>query len=604
MVPRQHRSKAFRQTLRLALATLAFAAPAHGHGSPRAHVAELTREIAEHRVDAGLLLERPDFLRIERDFAAALADLARADSLAPGLARADVCRARIRLDAGEPAAALAPLDRHLARHPSDGGAWALRAAAHRALGRTAESIADLDRAIAETPAPDPDLYLDRARAWMSLGGANREPALAGLAEGLARLGAVPALESLARELGGSRTDKITHGPPVQRDLAATEPQEAVRAAAVLPAGSGPGLPASPAATLVTRGPYLQCSTRHEITVRWRTSPATSSRVRWGSAPGTLDGVRADPAVTTEHVTRITSLEAGQRYWYSIGSMDETLAGDSTFYFWTNPESTSTGPTRLWVIGDSGLPGPNQIGVRDSYFAWCGAARTHLWLMLGDNAYYSGTDAEYQAGLFDPYRLALRHLVLWPTRGNHDLVYTGANNDYYDHFTLPAQAEAGGVASGTEAYYAVDYANLRLVCLDSEGTSLAPAVPCAHGCAPTSPRTPVRGSSRFGIIRRTRRARTTPTIPRTAMGKCATCGRTSCRCSIRSAWTSVQTTEIYLRADPHEKLEDIEAVVPPSLRRGRFMAPDQLLALLQPAGEGSHGHPIFQPGRGRRVRAGR
>src|SRR5207344_3388520 len=126
--------------------------------------------------------------------------------------------------------------------------------------------------------------------------------------------------------------------------------------------------------------------------------------------------------------------------YSIGSLTETLAGDSTHYFWTNPESTSTGPTRVWAIGDSGLPGPNQIAVRDAYFAWCGAARTNLWLMLGDNAYSSGTDSEYQAGLFDPYRVALRHLVLWPTRGNHDLVYTGANNDYYDHFTLPSQAE--------------------------------------------------------------------------------------------------------------------------------------------------------------------
>jgi integrase/recombinase XerD len=43
--------------------------------------------------------------------------------------------------------------------------------------------------------------------------------------------------------------------------------------------------------------------------------------------------------------------------------------------------------------------------------------------------------------------------------------------------------------------------------------------------------------------------------------------------------SVQTTEIYLRADPHQKLEAIEAIVPPSLRRGRFQAPDQLLAML-------------------------
>jgi hypothetical protein len=44
-------------------------------------------------------------------------------------------------------------------------------------------------------------------------------------------------------------------------------------------------------------------------------------------------------------------------------------------------------------------------------------------------------------------------------------------------------------------------------------------------------------------------------------------------------SSVQTTEMYLRADPTEKLEAIIALTPPALRRGRFTAPDQLVAML-------------------------
>lgn len=45
---------------------------------------------------------------------------------------------------------------------------------------------------------------------------------------------------------------------------------------------------------------------------------------------------------------------------------------------------------------------------------------------------------------------------------------------------------------------------------------------------------------------------------------------------------INTTEIYLRIDPTEKLEAVEAVLPPSLRRGRFKAPDALIAsLLEP-----------------------
>jgi len=45
-------------------------------------------------------------------------------------------------------------------------------------------------------------------------------------------------------------------------------------------------------------------------------------------------------------------------------------------------------------------------------------------------------------------------------------------------------------------------------------------------------------------------------------------------------SSVQTTEIYVRADPSAKLEAIDAVLPPDLRRGRFRVPDKLLASLR------------------------
>ena len=43
---------------------------------------------------------------------------------------------------------------------------------------------------------------------------------------------------------------------------------------------------------------------------------------------------------------------------------------------------------------------------------------------------------------------------------------------------------------------------------------------------------------------------------------------------------MQTTEVYPRADPTEKLEALEAVMPPALRRGQFTVPDKLIAFLQ------------------------
>jgi site-specific recombinase XerD len=43
---------------------------------------------------------------------------------------------------------------------------------------------------------------------------------------------------------------------------------------------------------------------------------------------------------------------------------------------------------------------------------------------------------------------------------------------------------------------------------------------------------------------------------------------------------IQTTEVYLRADLTEKLDAMSAVVPPSLKKGRFKAPDKLITSLR------------------------
>lgn len=45
--------------------------------------------------------------------------------------------------------------------------------------------------------------------------------------------------------------------------------------------------------------------------------------------------------------------------------------------------------------------------------------------------------------------------------------------------------------------------------------------------------------------------------------------------------SIQTTEMYLRADTTTLLETMNSTVPPTLRKGHFRAPDQLIELLTP-----------------------
>ncbi|MBT8064024.1 MAG: DNRLRE domain-containing protein, partial [Gammaproteobacteria bacterium] len=230
------------------------------------------------------------------------------------------------------------------------------------------------------------------------------------------------------------------------------------------------------AQTVVRGPYLQMQTDDGISIHWRTDTATDSVVRYGTSPGALTSSETVGGLRTDHEVSLTGLGNGQQFWYSVGDSVGTLAGDSSFHFHTAPASGSAADTRIWVIGDSGTANADARAVRDAYKAWAASDPADFWIMLGDNAYNDGTDAEYQAAVFDTYPEILRQLPLWSTLGNHDghsadsATQTGP---YYDIFNLPRAAEVGGLASGTEAYYSFDYANIHFVCLDSYETSRSP-----------------------------------------------------------------------------------------------------------------------------------
>jgi hypothetical protein len=229
-----------------------------------------------------------------------------------------------------------------------------------------------------------------------------------------------------------------------------------------------GFDPNPSVTL-TRGPYLQTGTSSSVTIRWRTSTATDSRVRYGTAQGSLPLSVDNLTATTEHQVRLTGLSANTSYFYSIGSTGATLAQGADFNFITAPVPGTAKPTRIWAIGDSGEGTPEAATVRDAYARYAGTRPTDVWLMLGDNAYETGTDAEYQTGLFDMYTQLLRKTVLWPTIGNHDTAESStppADLPYFKMFTLPAAGEAGGVASGTNRYYSFDYGSIHFICLDS------------------------------------------------------------------------------------------------------------------------------------------
>lgn len=236
------------------------------------------------------------------------------------------------------------------------------------------------------------------------------------------------------------------------------------------------------ATPITRGPYLQMGTASGVVVRWRTATPVDSVVRYGTAPGQLTAVASLTGTRTEHEVALGGLAPHTRYFYSVGTSATVLAGgDRDHAFTTAPPAGTRAPLRLWVLGDAGTANATARAVRDGYLARESSGGTQALLFLGDNAYPNGTDAEYQAAVFDTYRDVLRRAVSWSTYGNHDANAADAatqSGPYFDLFTLPRRGEAGGVPSGTEAYYSFDLANVHVVSLDSSESDRTAGGPMA------------------------------------------------------------------------------------------------------------------------------
>jgi len=224
---------------------------------------------------------------------------------------------------------------------------------------------------------------------------------------------------------------------------------------------------------VIRGPYLQKAAPNTITIKWRTAQPTQSIVRYSTSINNLNYTESDLNLKTEHEVQINNLQPGTRYYYEVRNDNSVLVERATdLYFKTPPVTGQTQPVTAWILGDCGTRYNSQRSVRDAYYNYIGNNHTDMILFLGDNAYFSGTDDEYQYSLFENmYEDKLKNTISWSARGNHERYDPNAQTiPYYDIFSLPTNGECGGLASGTEAYYSFDYANIHFIVLDSYDTS--------------------------------------------------------------------------------------------------------------------------------------
>lgn len=229
-----------------------------------------------------------------------------------------------------------------------------------------------------------------------------------------------------------------------------------------------------AAPVLLRQPYLQMAASDAITIRWRTDIPAMSKVCYGSSPASLTNSIVDSTLKTEHELRLTSLTPQTLYYYSVGTDVDTLQGDSANFFSTSPMIGTAKPTRMWIIADSGVNTAEQNNVRDAFLNFTDSIPVDMMLMLGDNAYNTGSDIEYQDAVFqNHYENIFKHTPLWVAAGNHEMYSSDATlqtGPYYDIFSMPKNAECGGVASNTEAYYSFDYGDIHFIYLESTTAS--------------------------------------------------------------------------------------------------------------------------------------
>lgn len=215
---------------------------------------------------------------------------------------------------------------------------------------------------------------------------------------------------------------------------------------------------------IVRGPYLQSVTPTSVLVHWRTDTPVASLVYYRASGKVFTAVDTNRVI--DHVVSLQHLKPATKYAYQIDSKSFT----EDRYVVTAPAFGSSKKVRIWALGDFGDGSASQKAVMNSIEAYTRGNRPDAWIWLGDNAYNNGKDEEYQKNVFDVYQNAfLQNLPIYPSPGNHD--YAGKHDPtvppYFKIFNMPIQGEAGGLPSGAESYYSVNYGPVHLVALDTE-----------------------------------------------------------------------------------------------------------------------------------------
>jgi len=223
-----------------------------------------------------------------------------------------------------------------------------------------------------------------------------------------------------------------------------------------------------------RTPFLQKGSYNKSEVCWRISAAASLTVKYGTDSTNLTYATTPSYDSTDGCAAMdsTKLQPATKYYYQVYNGSTLLPGEPGQYFITAPLVGARNQYKFWIIGDAGQGSIDQYQVKNGFLKVNQGTHVDGFLMLGDNAYTSGTDAQFTTNLFDVYPEIMANTFSWPCIGNHEVSSVATGAPYLNSFDMPTAGQSGGVASGQKLYYSFDYGNIHFIILDSQISSRA------------------------------------------------------------------------------------------------------------------------------------
>lgn len=226
---------------------------------------------------------------------------------------------------------------------------------------------------------------------------------------------------------------------------------------------------------LVQGPYLQQTGTTSTYITWQTVGHCHSIIHYGLSKNNLTQKDTILLQDTTHCAYLQALQPNTQYYYVV-NLDNWSMSPDTHYFYTAPLVGSKNKVRFLALGDCGSGYPLQYRVKSAMNYFNQNKYINGILLLGDNAYETGSSNEYQTGFFNPYKndFILSQSCIYPAPGNHDYANSLSLAQshlipYYSVFNkTPQQGELGGVPSLHKEFYSFNYANIHFVSLDSYG----------------------------------------------------------------------------------------------------------------------------------------